>query len=93
MDTVKSKYSIETIPMLNSKLKLGVWLVRRKLIEREMDGVSYTMDYGIETVVHEIRFDKPKRVNSKEVKEASRQIGNLYPHAAGLEFNTTIGGK
>jgi hypothetical protein len=82
MDIFRQSIAIEKVRPLGSKKITAVQAVIRKLRDTiASDGTAYTMDYGIEQILLEIRFDTPKLSKSKAVIDAIHTCSGLYPQA------------
>ena len=80
------KESLEMRIMLKkiagSRIVEAVWVVNERVRERvALDGTTYTMDYGIASVVDKVTFNKRVGRASKEVRAAIDMLSVKYPTA------------
>ncbi len=82
MGDTKTILQAEFIKLPYSKKVIGAWAVVHRVRDvTTEDGITYVMDYGIEEVLWEVRFQKPTLKNSKLAQNALHIIKGLYPNA------------
>jgi hypothetical protein len=82
MGDTKTILQAEFIKLPYSKKVIGAWAVVHRVRDvTTEDGITYVMDYGIEEVLWEVRFQKPTLKHSKLAQNALHIIKGLYPNA------------
>jgi len=77
-DRMYTEIRVEPRKLQGRQTVIAVDVMRVKLRETTTGGVSYMMFYGIEQILEEYIFDKPKRKTSKEVKTICAQLRNKH---------------
>lgn len=81
-DTERLEMRIMLKKVVNSRMVEAVWVVNERVRDRvAMDGTTYSMNYGIASVVDRVVFLKRVGKASKEVQTAINEMIEKYPEA------------
>lgn len=81
-DTERLEMRIMLKKVVNSRMVEAVWVVNERVRDRvAMDGTTYSMNYGIASVVDRVVFLKRVGKASKEVQTAINKMIEKYPEA------------
>lgn len=78
---MKTRQQIEPIQALGSKKIAGVECRVIRYQERDINGVHYVMDYGIESIVERVTFPKAVTTANKVIELTMRDLASRYPTA------------
>lgn len=81
-DTERLEMRIMLKKVVNSRMVEAVWVVNERVRDRvAIDGTTYSMNYGIASVVDRVVFLKRVGKASKEVQTAINEMIEKYPEA------------
>jgi len=72
---------IEAIRIMGSRKIAGVQCVLVRFQEREVNGVAYVMDYGVDAILDRYTFPKAITAKSKALTETIARMATAHPDA------------